>query len=523
MGTVYLEYEKNIKISIWYLSTSKCFVKDNYKYCFNLLKRKIWKIWCGLLYNNVWENFWYDVRKNDPDFFNEDNKDREVNREISSLWFYMSIYSEWDSDGSDKDYMTLMRNIFENVWYEEWHNFLKITNKKLKWLWFSIVYLMWSNWITLDVEQRRLLFNPWNFSYVYHPFLTKDWNLNKVTNRYRYFYKEYSWITEYSKEFTKFIYDSFYFQILRKREPKKKKIIQFIQDFKRRSKDVEECIKSHTKMRTFDDKEFEIMKNQFLYLDMMESRYRVEVLFEELPIEDLRRLFDYFHHTCRKTVWYKYGDKEKNPILYQWYVIFELSKLFLHKQIKKEHFDWLNSIYNYATDRKNARVGILYNLTMWKFSLSFTRIWTEYFLQWYNLLLKQIFKNFWLQTPWKDLEKFKEIWKEALNLEYWEEEDSLPEITELKEDIYPMEYVEEIFNQHNVKESDFDELLYSLWYKSRASFILKDTYKSFNEYLWYRIAQWNDIYFEKPLLKSQVIYNVIADYCRAYQILKVDD
>ena len=86
-----------------------------------------------------------------------------------------------------------------------------------------------------------------------------------------------------------------------------------------------------------------------------------------------------------------------------------------------------------------------------------------------------------------------------------------------------MEYVEEILKKYNVKKSDYEDVIYSLWYKSRTWFIFKDNYKSFKEYVWCKIKEWNNIYFEKTLVKNITIYNVLADYCREYKLFKVDD
>ena len=485
-----------------------------------------WIDCCCIYYMLFWEKYWYDIIDKDPYFFDVKNKDREVNRDLWTLSRLISTYSMWDNDESENDYISLMKWILDNLWYEEWDNFLKIVNRKLKWFKFSVVYLQRKNWIELDNEKKKQLFNPWNLSYWYHPLVTWDYDIQQIKEHYYVFmFSEYLKLWEYSKDFLKFIFDSFFFHIIKRRNESNKEMLQYFQSFKDKYKELWRSIRNNKVLEWYTEKEYEIMRNQFLFLDLMESRYKVMSLLEELPINDLRKLFNYLHDNYPKSLWYNYWvDKNnKDNLYYSRYLVFELSRIFLHKQIKKEQFDWLNSIYDYATDKKNTRVWIFYNLVMWKFSLSYIRVWTEYFLQWYWILLKQLFKNFWLWTPWKELEKFKEIWKEVLNEDVNEEYKEIIDITELQDDIYTKDYAYEILKKYDIKDSEYENMLLDLWYNIKTWFILKDTYKSFNEYLFNRINEWEDIFLEKDLIRNILIYNTLAEYCRKYVLFKIDD
>jgi hypothetical protein len=71
--------------------------------------------------------------------------------------------------------------------------------------------------------------------------------------------------------------------------------------------------------------------------------------------------------------------------------------MFLYQKIGIEQFDRLHSIY--LDSKKQSYIALLYNLILGKFCFAFLRIGTEYYTEGYNLLLKQMFKNFWLNSP----------------------------------------------------------------------------------------------------------------------------
>ncbi len=388
-----------------------------------------WIDLCIITFLNFWECFGFDCIENNPNFFNENNKNSSAYFEFRKLTGILVSLSKTENE--DLDFITLFRNIFDKIGYDQWYNFYKIANKSVKFLHFSIVYLLDEKWLSLNEEQKRVLYNPRNFEYKYHPLLTSD-DVKCLEESFKRYYSEYIKVSEHPKEYVDLFYKSHYFNVLSKKSNNKKEIIKYIFNLKMKYKYLENQIKwiESNIYVPVTQIELESMEKQYLYLDLMESRFIVMNILEEEKIEDLRKLFNYFYKKVPKQLWYKNVDIwNYDSIFYRWYLIFELSRIFLHKQIKKEQFDWIHSIYEYSLT--DPRVAVFYNLTLWKFSFSFLRIWTEYYLQWYNLLLKQLFKNSWLWTIWDWLSEFRNIWKEATNILGWSFEDTDEDIARL--------------------------------------------------------------------------------------------
>ena len=388
---------------------------------------KYWIDTCILSYLLFCQHYNCSEVENDKDFFDLKNKDRPINKEYQRVSFPISIYSPLvEEDDDEKDYISIMREIFEKIGYESWENFIKLFKWK-KYLNFSILYLLNEKWFKLTTEYKQILYYPGNLSYKYHPIYNIQ-NSDELEQKLHFIQNEYSKVSKTTIEFNEFIFKSYYFQIFSKRCSDKNLLIKYLTEFKTKYKKLWALVKnpnySHEhEFINLPNDEIERMKNQYMFLDLLKSRLQVEYLIETLPIWDLRKLFTYLHHV-HKSSRFQYGAEyaDHDSLYYQRYVIFELSRLFLYRTIKKDNFQWLNSMYEYSTI--NARVAIIYNLVRWKFSFSFLRIWTEYFLQWYDLLLKQLFVNFWLWTVWEHLDSFKKLWKESLNdiSRYWWED-----------------------------------------------------------------------------------------------------
>ena len=418
----------------------------------NYKSSKYWIDYCALKYLLFCEHYDCSEIERDPEFFLPENRDRPINKAFRNIRFWIKKYTPWnwvqedeeeneedeeenEENEENKDYISFMKQIFEKIWYETWLNFIKLFKRK-KYLNFSILYLLNENWFELSTEYKQILYYPGNLSYKYHPIYNIS-DPEELQQQLNFIQNEYSKVSKTSKEFNEFIFKSYYFQIFSKRCSDKSLLIKYLTEFKTKYKKLWILVKNPDYLHQhelFDlpDDEVEKMKKQYMFLDLLKSRLEVENLMETLSIWDLRKLFSHLHHV-QKTSRFKYGSEyaDHDSIYYQRYVIFELSRLFLYRTIKKEHFQRLNSIYEYSTT--NTRVAIIYNLVRWKFSFSYVRIWTEYFLQWYDLLLKQLFINFRLWTVWENLDNFKELWKESLNdisWYWWEdsEEDIIKDI-----------------------------------------------------------------------------------------------
>lgn len=433
-------FQKNIHDRIWYEQYARNLRKIlKYQYITNIndetllktvsnivqayTKFKSSKYWidsCILAYLLFCQHYDCSDVENDKDFFDSKNKDRPINKEYQNISFLISVNTPSNEDG-ERDYIFIMREIFEKIGYEPWENFIKLFKWK-KYLNFSILYLLNEKWFELSTEYKQILYYPGNLNYGYHPIYNIS-DSKELEQQLDFIQNEYSKVSKTTKEFDEFIFKSYYFQIFSKKCSDKNQLIKFLKEFKTKYKKFWTLVKNpdykhQHQLIDLPDDEVEKMKNQYMFLDLLKSRLEVQNLLETLPISDLRELFNYLDH-IHKIWWFKYGSEFANhdSIYYQRYVIFELSRLFLYRTIKREQFEWLNSIYEYSVT--NSRVAIIYNLVRGKFSFSFLRIGTEYFLQWYDLLLKQLFINFRLWTVWENLDSFKDLWKESLNSISW--------------------------------------------------------------------------------------------------------
>ena len=404
------------------------------KTCFHILialsrdvDERYWIDLCIISFLQFWYLYWFDVLENDPDFFNPIKKNHKVNKDFSSFWYNIETFAPSD-EYWEKDYITLYTQMFSKIWYSYLNDLFKISTKKPKYSQFSICWLLFKNKYELTLDQKRILFNPWNLEYDYHPAITTSSSLDDLNKKINYFQKEYSKVSEYSKPFCNFMFDCARYKWQIKKTKSKNKILSIFSEF---DKKYRYFSSKKWNIINVTENESEMMKNQYFFMDLLRSRYNVEHILEESSIEDLRELFYYFYDKIPSTPRFNYAKwiNDDDNFFYRRYIIFELSRIFLHRQIKKEQFDKIHSLYSLSL--KDPKIAIIYNLTLWKFSFSFIHIWTEYFLQWYNLLLKQLFKNFWLKNVWDWLDEFKEIWKESSNAMSWYYEENDDDISRL--------------------------------------------------------------------------------------------
>ena len=99
-------------------------------------------------------------------------------------------------------------------------------------------------------------------------------------------------------------------------------------------------------------------------------------------------------------------------------------------------------------------------------------------------------------------------------------------IDNLHDDIYSTKFIKNLFVEFGIDISknvftrtNFD----SLGYCFRNGYIINKEYGSINKYLEIKSNQSNIIRIDSDLLKCGVIYNVINDYCKSYNIFKVNN
>ena len=99
-------------------------------------------------------------------------------------------------------------------------------------------------------------------------------------------------------------------------------------------------------------------------------------------------------------------------------------------------------------------------------------------------------------------------------------------INNLHDDIYSTKYIKELFLEYGIDISknvftrtNFD----SIGYCFRNGYIIKKEYSSINKYLEIKSNQNSIIRIDTDLLKCGTIYNTINDYCKSYNIFKVNN
>ena len=99
-------------------------------------------------------------------------------------------------------------------------------------------------------------------------------------------------------------------------------------------------------------------------------------------------------------------------------------------------------------------------------------------------------------------------------------------INNLHDDIYSTKYIKELFVEYGIDISknvftrtNFD----SIGYCFRNGYIIKKEYSSINKYLEIKSNQNSIIRIDTDLLKCGSIYNTINDYCKSYNIFKVNN
>lgn len=99
-------------------------------------------------------------------------------------------------------------------------------------------------------------------------------------------------------------------------------------------------------------------------------------------------------------------------------------------------------------------------------------------------------------------------------------------VKNLHDDIYSTKYIKDLFVEYGIDISknvftrtNFD----SIGYCFRNGYIIKKEYGSINKYLEIKSNQNTIIRIDSDLLKCGTIYNTINDYCRSYNIFKVNN
>lgn len=99
-------------------------------------------------------------------------------------------------------------------------------------------------------------------------------------------------------------------------------------------------------------------------------------------------------------------------------------------------------------------------------------------------------------------------------------------VNNLHDDIYSTKYIKELFVEYGIDISknvftrtNFD----SIGYCFRNGYIIKKEYSSINKYLEIKSNQNSIIRIDIDLLKCGSIYNTINDYCKSYNIFKVNN
>lgn len=370
------------------------------------------------------EEFWPEKPKvEEEDFSDDENKIKnKQEKNYIKIWynFWIALYKNkwlstpeyWEKILFDWDFCKIIHKIYQMVWSEVWNNLYKISPKHIAFK-FCIIYVAHFEY-KQEINQEILedsIFSPYQFGINNHPYTRETTeNIKKYTKLCFENYKNPS-KTQLYKEFS---FDCGFINLL-KQGKEFEEILKEIRLFKKKYSYITKKIKSPSfKIRWINEEDWEFLINQRLYFEMQESILVVKILLKEMEINDFRRLFSYLNYDLIQK-YFRYNDlkfiesysenkKRRN--------IMELSRIFLYQKIRQKEFDRIHSVYEEM--KKDFLSRNLYNLVLGKFSLAFIKIWVSYFTEWYHILLKQMFKNFRLQTPDLDLESFN-LPKESAN------------------------------------------------------------------------------------------------------------
>lgn len=370
------------------------------------------------------ETYWMEKPPHEADF---DNIDLEVEsnspqkKHYRTIWYYFlcALYKYkwieiigWEKMMCDWDFCKITEIVYEIIGPEVWEIMYVLAPSHIS-FGFCIVYTAhyrYKQFINEKVSDVTI-FSIFQFSINNHPYADEEYsNIKKYVAKCK---ENYIGTSEESGLYKDFVFDCGLLNLLKKNESKE--LLYEIREFKSRYVFIAKRIRNpRFTILWIDEKYYDQLIRQRLYFDMLDSIYHIKSLLSSMKIVDFRVLFDYlnndinYHHFWHKHKAFLLGD-EKNKK--RWNII-ELSRIFLFKKIRQKEFDRIHSIYEQTKSEPLFRN--IYNLVLWKFSLAFVKIWVDYFTEWYHILLKQMFKNFWLQTPGHDLENFN-LPKEAAN------------------------------------------------------------------------------------------------------------
>lgn len=92
-----------------------------------------------------------------------------------------------------------------------------------------------------------------------------------------------------------------------------------------------------------------------------------------------------------------------------------------------------------------------------------------------------------------------------------------------KDDLYSIEYVENIIKSEELESEILEDIIDKLWYRKFSAFILKNKFKNFSNYIWFQIDHKDIIHLNEELLKDPLIYATLWDYFTKYELFKVKD
>lgn len=366
------------------------------------------------IYSWIWYNFWIALYKN--------------------KWINLPEY--WEKILFDWDFCKIIHKIFEILWPEIWDKIYKISPKYIAFS-FCIIYVAYFDY-KQKIEQKILedsIFSPYQFNINNNPYAEKS--TEEIKNHVKLCIKNYKNNTKKTTLYNEFSFDCWLINILRQKK-EFEEILEEIRLFKKKYSFVIKKIQSPSfDIKWINPEDSDFFVNQRLHFDMLQSIYIIKSLLKKMKTNDFRELFDYLNHNLSENYfWYKntkflssYDNEKRRNII-------ELSRIFLYQKIRQKEFDRIHSIYEQT--KTDVLLRNIYNLVLWKFSLALIKIWVNYFTEGYHILLKQMFKNFRLQTPDFGLEDFN-LPKEAAN-DLWTYE--LENDEDIRDSIFNDEWIE---------------------------------------------------------------------------------
>lgn len=381
-------------------------------------------------------SYWVNKPYKNDTFIEFTEEQKKQYKAYSSIWYnfwlgyclikWIEYPSEWKLE-IDWLYNKIIDRIYTIFWWEI-RNILYDLAPHDHYV-FSILYEAINNHKQIvDIQYLRSLYSPYQFTIQNHPIANKTVDEIKLyiedIKEKRIFFNN----IDKSKSLEEFEYDCWYLNLI-----KQKKDYQLLYDeissFKEKYYFIKNNIYSKNLIRNFDnDNEKDTAISQLLYFDMQQTIVKIKLILQESDIKNLTNIFHFLNDDKIFFLWYNNKDFIKESENKKRRNCIELSRIFLYQKISQKEFDWLKSIYEET--KWDFLLSNLYNLVLWKFSLAFVKIWVKYFTEDYLLLLKTIFRNLRLQTPWKDMNIFnlpQEAWNDSRTW-YWDNDDEIKEL-----------------------------------------------------------------------------------------------